>query len=294
MSTGPRVVALGGGHGLAATLAAARRYAGEVTAIVSVADDGGSSGRLREAFDILPPGDIRRCIVALADPGSCWTKALEHRFEAGELEGHALGNLLIAGLAAVTGDFLEALDQVGRLVGARGRVLPATVEPVVLKAVTAGGDVRGQLAVAQSSGIARVSLVPADPRAPRAALDAIDRADQVVLGPGSLFTSILAALAVPALAAAVREAKAQVVYVCNLRPQCPETATYDVAEHLAALIAHGVDPDVVLCDTTSLHLGQPLRPFVDLSLARAPGLAHDPAKLAVALADLLGWGSTND
>lgn len=289
-AAGPSVVALGGGHGLAASLRALRAYAGEITAIVSVADDGGSSGRLREAFDILPPGDIRKCILALGEPDSVWVKALEHRFEAGELQGHAVGNLLIAGLVAVTGDFVGALDQVGRLVGAGGRVLPATVEPVVLKAVTAEGEVSGQLAVGQCSGIATVSLVPDDPEAPKAALEAIARADQVVIGPGSLYTSVLAALAVPAIASAVREASAQVVYVCNLRPERPETAAFDVADHLGALLAHGVDPDVVLCDTSGLPLGQPDRPWVDLPLARPSGLAHDPARLAAALAGLLGWG----
>lgn len=288
------MVAIGGGHGLAATLEAARCYAGQVTALVSVADDGGSSGRLREALDILPPGDIRRCIVSLAEPGSTWAEVLEHRFPAGELEGHALGNLLIAGLVAVTGDFVEALDRVAALVGALGRVLPATVEPVVLKAATIDGEVSGQLAVARSAGIARVSLVPPDPVAPPAALEAIAEADQVVIGPGSLYTSILAALAVPALTSALAAAAAQVVYVCNLRPQFPETAELDVAGHLAALIDHGVDPDVILCDTSTLPLGQPVRPFLDLSLAGPSGLAHDPAKLAAALADLAGRGRADD
>src|SRR5205823_8872732 len=122
----PRVVALGGGHGLAASLQAARRYAADLQAIVSVADDGGSSGRLRAAFGIPPPGDLRRCLVALADPASPWTSAFEYRFDAGELEGHAFGNLVIAGLAEATGDFELALIEAGRALGAAGRVLPAT------------------------------------------------------------------------------------------------------------------------------------------------------------------------
>jgi hypothetical protein len=162
-----KVVALGGGHGLAATLSAVRRYADDLCAIVSVADDGGSSGRLRAAFGIPPPGDLRKCLVALADPASMWTSAFEHRFDAGELEGHAFGNLVLAGLAASTGDFEVALAEAGRLLGAQGRVVPATVEPVVLKAAVrgAGGDgddsITGQVAVGRSEGIAGVSLVPA-------------------------------------------------------------------------------------------------------------------------------------
>ncbi len=148
----PRVVALGGGHGLAASLSAVRRYASEVTAIVSVADDGGSSGRLREAFGIPAPGDIRRCLVALGDAGSLWGRAFEYRFETGELEGHAFGNLVIAGLAASTGDFTTALTEAGRLVGAAGRVLPATAGPVVLKAEVAGEEVVGQVRVQDASG----------------------------------------------------------------------------------------------------------------------------------------------
>src|ERR687893_2139290 len=141
------VVALGGGHGLAATLAAARRYADDLCAIVSVADDGGSSGRLRAAFGIPPPGDLRKCLVALADPDSLWTTAFEHRFGAGELEGHAFGNLVLAGLADATGDFEVALAEAGQLLGAVGRVLPATAEAVVLKAVMGDGEesVSGQV-----------------------------------------------------------------------------------------------------------------------------------------------------
>ncbi len=281
------MVALGGGHGLAATLRAARRYGGEVTAIVSVADDGGSSGRLREIFGVPPPGDLRKCLVALGSP-SVWSRAFEHRFDAGELEGHALGNLVIAGLVGSTGDFLFAVQEAGRLVEAAGTVLPATTVPVVLKAEAAGGAVEGQVAVAQTGRITRVSLVPADAEPPAAALEAVARADQIVLGPGSLYTSVLAALAVPALREALAEAKGRKVYVSNLRPQVPETEGYDVAAHLAALEVHGVDVDVVVCDTTGIPLGAANRPWVDAPLARPNGLAHDSDKLAAALVDLVG------
>ncbi len=294
--SGPRVVALGGGHGLAATLQAARRYAGDVCAIVSVADDGGSSGRLRAAFGIPPPGDLRRCLVALADPSSPWCAAFEHRFEGGGLDGHALGNLVIAGLAEATGDFELALAEAGRVLGAAGRVIPATREPVVLEGQVRTLDgsscvsVEGQVAVAQAEGIAGVSLVPADPEPPAAALEALAAADQVVMGPGSLYTSVLATVAVPALRQAVLSTPAQRVYVCNLRPQIPETAGYDVAAHVAALRAHGVEVDVVLCHPGGLPRGRVDARCVERDLARADGLAHDPAKLAAALVDLARSG----
>jgi uncharacterized cofD-like protein len=290
-----RVVALGGGHGLAATLQAVRRYADDICAIVSVADDGGSSGRLRAAFGIPPPGDIRKCLVALARPDSLWTDAFEHRFAAGELEGHAFGNLVIAGLADATGDFSAALAEAGRLLGTVGRVVPATRDPVVLKAVVraAGGDqdtapVQGQVAVGMASRIAGVSLVPADPEPPPAALEALARADQVVVGPGSLYTSVLAVVAVPALRDALAATPGRKVYVCNLRQQPPETAGYDVADHVAALAAHGLDVDVVLYHPGALPVGRLAVPAIEQLLARPDGLAHDPIRLASALAGLIG------
>ena len=282
------MVALGGGHGLAATLAAARRYADDLVAIVSVADDGGSSGRLRAAFGIPPPGDIRKCLVALADHESLWTSAFEHRFGAGELEGHAFGNLVLAGLAASTGDFERALAEAGRLLGAVGRVVPATTEPVVLKAVVGNDSITGQALVARSEGITGVSLVPADPPAPQAALDALARADQVVIGPGSLFTSVLAVVVVPAVREALAATPGRKVYVCNLRPQRPETAGYDVAAHVEALRAHGLEVDVVLCHPGALAKGALDVECVERPVAQDDGSGHDPALLAAALGDLLG------
>ncbi len=282
------MVAVGGGHGLAASLQAVRRYAGEVTAIVSVADDGGSSGRLRSALGIPAPGDLRRCLVALGDGRSVWSRALDHRFDAGELEGHALGNLMIAGVARATGDFILALDEVGRLVQAAGRVLPATTGPVVLKAETDGGQVEGQVAVAGTDGISRVSIVPPDAEPPAAAVEAVARADQVVIGPGSLYTSILAVVAVPALCDALERTQARKVYVCNLRPQVPETEGYDVAAHVEALAAHGLVVDTVVCDPSGVALGDVRVPVHQREVARADGRGHDPAKLAEALAGLVG------
>ena len=201
--TGPRVVAIGGGHGLAATLRAVRTYTDRVTAIVSVADDGGSSGRLRELLHIIPPGDLRKCLIALAEPGSPLATAFEYRFDQEELAGHALGNLVLAGLMDAKGDPVSGLDEACRLLGVRGRVLPSSTEPVVLKADAACGEVTGQVAVNGTDHILRVSLVPADPPAPEAAIAALAEADQIVLGPGSLFTSVLAAVAVPQILEAV-------------------------------------------------------------------------------------------
>ncbi len=285
---GPFVVAVGGGHGLAATLAAARRFAGRVTGIVSVADDGGSSGRLRRQLGIVPPGDIRKCLVALAgDP--VLAAAFEHRFESDELEGHALGNLVIAGLVAATGDLQQALDEAGRILAAAGRVVPAAAEPVVLKAELDDGVVEGQTAVAGSDHIRRVSLVPGDPPAPAAATEALAEADLVVMGPGSLFTSVLAALCVPAVAEGVRRSGARRVYVANLRPQPGETSGFTVADHVSALVAHGITPDVVLADTTAIELGDVGVPVVEAELGRPDGgPGHDPERLADALRGLVG------
>ncbi|MEA2716393.1 MAG: hypothetical protein QOI56_289 [Actinomycetota bacterium] len=289
-----KVVALGGGHGLSASLRAIRLYASEVTAVVSVADDGGSSGRLRSVFGIPPPGDLRKCLVALSDAGTLWVDAFEHRFTAGELEGHALGNLVIAGLAATSGDFEVALAEAGRLLGAVGRVIPATREPVVLKAVVRAADgegaddVEGQVAVGNSGRIAGVWLVPADPEPTQAALDALASAEQVVIGPGSLFTSVLAVVAVPGIREALAATSARKVYVCNLRAQSPETEGYDVAAHVDALRAHGLDVDVVLCHPGALPLGGVTVRVVERPVATGLMAAHDPDLLAAALSDLVG------
>jgi uncharacterized cofD-like protein len=287
---GPVVVAIGGGHGLSQTLRAARRYAGQITAIVSVADDGGSSGRLRADLGIPAPGDIRRCLGALLpDPATPLAAALEHRFEAGALAGHAFGNLLIAALAAATGGFPEAVAETGRLLGALGLVLPATIGPVDLKASGDFGEVDGQVQIMATSGVRHLSLVPPDPEPAGGAVGALQRADQVVIGPGSLFTSVLAACCVPALRDAIASTKAQRVYVANLREQPPETAGYDVAKHVAALARHGVVIDVVLADSTALPMGAVcgVERVVLADVAGEGRIAHDAARLARELAALL-------
>lgn len=285
MGDGPRVVAIGGGAGLSVTLAAVRRYAGDITAIVSVADDGGSSGRLRQALGVPAVGDLRRCLVALGDPGSVWTRTFEHRFAAGELDGHPLGNLVLAGLAAATGDFGVALDEAGRLVGAVGRVLPATTVPVVLRGETAKGPVEGEAAVGAVAQLTAVSIDPRDAPTPEAAAAAIQQADQVVLGPGSLFTSLIAATRPPSILDALARTDATVVYVANLALQT-ETSDFEIDAHVLALHAHGVEPDVVLADPDALPLGMVPAKVVTAPLAGGPAV-HDPARLAAALAQLV-------
>ncbi len=277
----PAVVAIGGGHGLAATLRAVRTYTDRVTAVVSVADDGGSSGRLRELLHIIPPGDLRKCLVAMAEPGSLLASAFEYRFGEEELAGHALGNLILAGLIDGTNDSVAALDEACRLLGVKGRVLPATTDAVVLKADIDGGSVAGQVAVMATDNIRKVSLVPADPTAPAAAVEALEQADQIILGPGSLFTSVLAAIAVPEIRAGINRSGATKVYVCNLRPQIPETEDFDVAKHVAALVAHGVDVDVTVCDTSSLPLGEPRFSVVDVPVGPGQWPGPRPDKTGV-------------
>jgi uncharacterized cofD-like protein len=260
---------------------------------VSVADDGGSSGRLRRDLGVPPPGDIRRCLVALAGDDTAWSSAFEHRFGDGELEGHALGNLVLVGLTETLGSFPDALDEAGRLLRTVGRVVPATVEPVVLKAELDDAEVHGQVRVANSAGIRHLDLIPADAVASPAAIEAIGAADQVVYAPGSLYTSVLPVLCVEGLRAAIAATPAQVVEVANLRPQVPETGGMDAADLLAALLAHGARVDRFLHDTGDGLAVDPARirqlgvEPVAAPVARPDGLAHEPEQLARALCALL-------
>lgn len=287
---GPTVVGLGGGHGLDTTLRAARAYAGAITGIVSVADDGGSSGRLRDAYGLPAVGDIRRCLGALADFDTPLAKSFEHRFREGELDGHPVGNLLLAGLADATGDFVGAVAEVGRLLGACGTVIPATTAPVHLAAeLEDGSTIRGQVEIDHAPQIARVRCEPAS-EPPAEALAAIAAADQLIIGPGSLHTSLLAVLSVPGIAEAIRSSAASTVFVANLR-SVRSTSDWDLARHLVALSDHGVAPDVVLVDENS-HMADGTLPegrnLVRSPLARFDVAAHDPIQLAKALADLVG------
>ena len=289
--SGLRVVGIGGGHGLAATLHAARLYAGTVAAVVTVADDGGSSGRLTRELGVPPPGDIRNCLVALADNGSLG-EVYQHRFTDGALTGHTVGNLLIAALTEMTGDFALAVKQAGELLNARGDVFPATTELVELRARVEGGTVVGQVAVARSTRpIKELYLEPSAPAAHPEAVAAIAAADQVVLGPGSLFTSLIATLLVPGIRDAVVMASGRTIFICNNRIQKGETEGLDASRHLEALIGHldGHRPDVVVVQSPTLDPdGVPVDGNGLASLGvevveadvSTPSGAHDPAKLA--------------
>ncbi len=284
------VACVGGGHGLAATLRAVRPWADDVTAVVSVADDGGSSGRLRDDLGLLPPGDLRRCLSALADPASPLGAALEHRFDGGELKGHPLGNLLIVGLMDHGLEVEDALAEVGRLVGAEGRVLPAASVPVVLSGERGRGpSVQGQVQVQGASGLSRVAVTPADPPTPAAVGRALAAADLVVLGPGSLFTSVLAAAVVPGVAGPLRATGATRALVLNLGPQLGETEGLAPDDHVRLALDHGVPVDVVLADPRfapgSVPAGVELV-VAEVGADRLP--VHDPDRLGAALRSLAG------
>jgi uncharacterized cofD-like protein len=309
-TSGMGAVALGGGHGLHATLSALRRLTDHVTAVVTVADDGGSSGRLRRELGLLPPGDLRMALAALAagdDTGQRWQSLVQHRFRgSGALAGHAVGNLLLAGLMDVLGDPVAALDEVGALLGLRGRVLPMSCDPLDIEAeVTGLGSpgthrIRGQVAVASTPGrVRRVWLRPEVPRACPEALDAVRAADVLILGPGSWFTSVLPHLLVPELRDAVIASPARRVVVLNLAPEPGETAGFSPEQHLAVLSQHapGLRVDAVLADVAAVPVPDRLQLAAAAMLSPggqvhlAPVAATDPTVPRhdpVALAEALG------
>ena len=317
---GPRVVALGGGHGLWASLRALRRITPHLTAIVTVADDGGSSGRLRTELGALPPGDLRMALAALAGEdtwGRTWAQVLQHRFGGdGPLAGHAVGNLLLAGIAEATGDPVWALELVGQLLGGTGRVLPASPVPLVVLADILGRDpaapevttrVEGQVAVATTAGsVVALHLQPTNPPACAEAVKAVQEADWVVLGPGSWFTSVLPHLLVPELREALQSSPARRVIALNLAPQPGETEGFSPEAHLEVLARHapGLVPDVVLADVEAVVDVHGLMAAVAAAggrLVLAPvavtdGTArHDPERLASAFAEIFaadGRGGT--
>ncbi|MFJ9557626.1 uridine diphosphate-N-acetylglucosamine-binding protein YvcK [Nocardiopsis sp. NPDC101807] len=271
----PRVVALGGGHGLHASLSALRRVTTDVTAVVTVADDGGSSGRLRQELGVLPPGDLRMALAALCGDdewGHTWSQVLQHRFSSeGELHGHAVGNLLIVALWELLGDSVAGLDWVGQLLGAHGRVLPMSSVPLEIAAEVSGVDperpdelttVRGQVACASTSGRVRsVSLIPEAPPASPQAVKAVREADWIVFGPGSWFTSVLPHLLVPDLAHALVTTRARRLVTLNLSPQRGETDDFRPETYLEVLREHApkLGVDVVLADRGTVDDAAPLR-----------------------------------
>lgn len=313
-SAGRNVVALGGGHGLAASLAALRRVTDQLTAVVGVADDGGSSGRLRQEFGVLPPGDLRMALAALCGDdawGRTWEQVVQHRFGgSGELAGHSLGNLLITALWEQTGDAVTGLDWVGALLGANGRVLPCSTVPLTIVAEVLGHDpsepdrvveVRGQVAVATTPGdVLHIALDPPAPPACPEAVTAVLEADAIVLGPGSWYTSVMPHLVIPELAKAIAESPARRIVVLNLNPQVGETTGFAAHTYLDVLYNYLPDirVDTVIADRDHVEDLTALRrscadlgaePFL-LSVSRPDaGHAgmHDPQRLAVAFDTVL-------
>ncbi|MGA9345909.1 MAG: uridine diphosphate-N-acetylglucosamine-binding protein YvcK [Nocardioidaceae bacterium] len=308
-----RVVALGGGHGLAANLSALRTFVSDLTAIVTVADNGGSSGRLRSELGVLPPGDLRQALAALCGDdewGRTWARVLQHRFEsAGELHRHAVGNLLIVALWELLDGHVEGLDWVGRLLGAQGRVLPMTAVPLDIVAQVRGGDpaqpgdlttIRGQVEVASTTGLVEsVQLVPADPPACTEAVEAIHAADWVILGPGSWYTSVLPHLLVPELQTALTKSSARRCVTLNLAPQPGETEGFSASTYLEVLAVHAPDlqVDVVLADPSGIGDVDMLEETVnglgaELVIADVAAhdleARHDVARLARAYASIMG------
>ena len=301
------MVAFGGGHGLAASLAALRHVTDRLTAVVTVADDGGSSGRLRAELGVLPPGDLRMALAALCgddDWGRTWSRVVQHRFaSAGELHGHAVGNLLIVALWELLGDTVGGLDWMGRLLGAHGRVLPMASVPLDITAQVVGIDpgapdavstVSGQVAVATTQGhVVGIGLFPASPPACPETIAAVQAADWVVLGPGSWFTSVLPHLLVPDLARALIETSARRLVTLNLAAQAGETTGFAPETYLEVLAAHapGLRVDTVLVDADTVGDIEGLRrvaaalgaEVVVASVSMRDGTArHDPRMLATA------------
>lgn len=243
LANGPRIVALGGGTGLSTLLRGLKQHSSNITAIVTVTDDGGSSGRLVQDLKIIPPGDLRNCLVSLADAEKLMTDIFQYRFkgEAGSLSGHSLGNLLIAALVEISGgDFEEALRMTSEVLAIRGRVLPSTFDHVRLRALMEDDtEICGETAIAQAGKrIRRIYMDPPDASAYREAIDAIRDAELIAIGPGSVFTSVIPNLLIPGIAEAVRQSQARKAYICNVMTQRGESDAFTAAEHVVALQAN--------------------------------------------------------
>lgn len=313
---GTRVVAFGGGHGLAASLQALRRVTDNLTAVVGVSDNGGSSGRLREEFDIVPPGDLRMALAALCGDdtwGRTWSRVIQHRFSgSGDLLGHSLGNLLIMSMWEETGDVVAGLDWVAALLGAQGRVLPVSTVPLEIVAEVRSDDpdsdesveVRGQVQVATTPGeVERIGVDPASPPACPEAIDAIAEAELIVLGPGSWYTSVMAPLLVPGVQDAITRSSARLAVVLNLAPQTGETPNFTPEHYLEVLDEQvpnlGITDVIVdpssFRDTTGLESAcarigaQMMSRRLASTRGRHSGV-HDPDLLAAAFAEIAGRG----
>lgn len=309
---GPRVVALGGGHGLAASLRALRAVTPHLTAVVGVSDNGGSSGRIREQFDVVPPGDLRMALAALCGDdqwGSTWARVLQHRFSStGDLDGHALGNLLITALWQETGDVVSALDWVSRLLDSRGRVLPLATDPLEVRARAVdehGAEhvITGQAQVGTTNfDIKEITLVPSGVAACPQALTAVQNADVVVLGPGSWFTSVMPHFQVQDMASALISTQAKRVLVLNLDPAQGETRGFGPETFLQGLAYHHPDfrLDIVIADQSQTHDRGPLEAvakamgaevhYAPVANVLEPQNQHDPVLLASAFEAVFASG----
>ena len=318
LNRGHKIVALGGGTGLSSLLRGLKHHSSNLTAIVTVADDGGSSGRLREELGVLPPGDIRNCIAALAREESLLTKLFQYRFAAGGgLEGHSFGNLFLTAMSEVTGNLETAIAACSKILAIQGQVLPATLNQVDLWAELEGGQfVRGESKIAATQGkISKIGCFPSNPNALPAALKAIKTADCIVLGPGSLYTSIIPNLLVPEIRNAIAQANVPCIYVCNIMTQPGETDGYTVADHIKAIdeacgeklfdavLVNQTRPSLAAIKSYARESSQPV--FIDEEAIKATGrqmisadildedpqthhIRHHSAKLAQALNNLVG------
>ncbi|MGE5530045.1 MAG: gluconeogenesis factor YvcK family protein [Patescibacteria group bacterium] len=285
---GPRIVVIGGGTGLGTIIRGLKDVTDNLTAIVTVADDGGSSGRLRQEFGILPPGDIRNCIIAMADLEPLMEQLLQYRFNSGSgLAGHNFGNLFLTAMTGITGDFELAVKELSKVLAVRGQVLPATLEDVSLRALMKDGtEVRGESSLrGENAGIERIFLDPGDCKPVPEALAAIAEADLIVMGPGSLYTSVIPNLLVREIGEAVRRASGLRVYVCNAMTEPGETTGYAASDHVRALLAHGGEGllDLVLVNT------EPIPPELEKAYAQegaAPVEADTDAIAALGVAPL--------
>jgi uncharacterized cofD-like protein len=316
LARGPRVVAIGGGTGLSTLLRGLKEHTSNITAIVTVADDGGSSGKLRAELGIAPMGDIRMCIAALADTEPLMTRLMQYRFPddtplSPGVGGHAFGNLLIAAMTAIEGDFEEGVRQSNRVLAVRGQVVPVAPSALTLHAELHDGQLlEGQSRITHASGIRRVWVTPDTVPASSEALDAIAAAELIVIGPGSLYTSILPSLLLPEVQAALGRTAAPRILVCNVATQVGETEGYSLADHLAALAAHGVDGlvDIALANDNFAARVPADYPAAPVRLGEVPASGrppiitrdlvddrdahhHDPQKLALALLQLYEDGA---
>lgn len=306
---GPRIVAIGGGTGMSVLLRGLKSHTDNLTAIITVADDGGNSGRLRRELSMPPPGDFRNCLVALSESETLLAELFQYRFDQGNgLKGHSFGNLFIAAMSNITDNFEQALSESSKVLAVRGQIVPATVASISLSALLKDGTVvRGESSITKHGGqIERLFIEPSEPEAYPLAVEAVEQAHMIVVGPGSLYTSVLPNLLVPDLASAVVRSSATKVYVCNVATEKGETEGYTVADHVAALESHtdrAIVNHVLANDNAEPRSAQdPVNPVVlggeqrlahvvleaaDLVDMESP-LRHEATKLAQALMDV--WG----